>query len=80
MMVVAPAPRNENASGIKVWSTSPGRLRLSESIACIGAALAAVHWVRIMIMIPHPKPLLRKLCIILNMLFMKLLNRFLWSM
>ena len=80
MMVVAPAPKNEKASGIKELFVPLGGLRLRESLACIGAALAAVHWVRIIIIIPHPNPLLRKLCIKLNILFIKLLIISLWSM
>ena len=74
MMVVALAPKKEKASGIRELSVPLRGLRLNESLDCIGAALAAVHWVRIMMIIPHPKPLLRKLCIKLNMLFIKLLT------
>ena len=73
MMVLDPTPRKEKASGIEVWFIPSIGLRLSESLVCIGAALAAVHWMRIMIRIPHPNPFLRKLYMTLNIPLRKLL-------
>ena len=61
MVVLSPAPRVENASGIVELSSPLVCLRLSAPLVSVMAALAAVQWKKMMNSIPQAMPLLMRL-------------------